>query len=183
MTLADLTRLEGSLVRLRPLASPDAAPLAAYRAHPDVLRYQSWDGYNLAQALALVDEMARSRPGIPDEWHQWAIEERATGTLAGDFGLRTFDDGRQGEIGFTLAPGAQGRGLATEAARLALRTAFGPLGFHRVIANIDPLNVPAVALLGRLGFRYEGRSRESVFVHGAWADDDHYALLTSEWRG
>ena len=182
MTPADQTRLEGSLVLLRPLAFADAAPLAAYRGHPDVLRYQSWDSYDLAHARGLVEAMADSRPGILEAWHQWAIEERATGMLAGDFGLRTFDDGRQGEIGFTLAPGAQGRGLATEAAQLVLRAAFGALGFHRVIANIDPLNAPAAALLGRLGFRYEGRSRESLFVHGGWADDDHYALLASEWR-
>jgi RimJ/RimL family protein N-acetyltransferase len=182
MSPADLTRLVGSLVLLRPLVLADVAPLAAYRGHPDVLRYQSWEGYDEAQALVLVEAMTDSRPGIPGEWHQWAIEERTTGLLAGDFGLRTFDDGRQGEIGFTLAPGAQGRGLGTEAARLVLRAAFAELGFHRVVANIDPLNAPAAALLGRLEFRYEGRSRESVFVHGAWADDDHYALLASEWR-
>lgn len=177
-----MTRLEGFRVLLRPLAPSDLARLVSYRSDPEVARYQAWDRYDAAAATALIAEMAESTPGRPGRWHQWGIEEIATGLLVGDCGLFTQEDGAQGEIGFTLAPGAQGRGLATEAVTLVLGAAFGPLGFHRVVANTDPLNTRSAALLTRLGFRREGRSIESVRIRGAWVDDEHFALLAREWR-
>jgi len=177
-----LTLLEGLRVRLRPLALEDLDRLVAYRGDPDVARYQAWDSYDAAAASALIAEMADSAPGRPGRWHQWGIEEIATGLLVGDCGLFTQEDGAQGEIGFTLAPEAQGRGLATEAVTLVLAAAFGALGFHRVVANTDPANARSAALLARLGFRHEGRSIESVRIRGAWVDDEHFALLAREWQ-
>ena len=37
------------------------------------------------------------------------------------------------------------------------------------------------ALLRSLGFRREGRFRQSFWCNGRWLDDDYYALLASEW--
>jgi len=59
--------------------------------------------------------------------------------------------------------------------------AFGELRFHRVIAAIDPSNAAAASLLTRLGFRREGLEKASVFVHGAWADDERWGLLAEEF--
>src|SRR5262249_60478997 len=101
--------------------------------------------------------------------------------LVGDIGLRTFDSARQGEIGFTLAPAARGQGIAFEACSLVLTLAFEDLGFHRVVAGVDPANEAAQALLARLGFRREGLERASVWVGGAWVDDERWALLSSEF--
>jgi aminoglycoside 6'-N-acetyltransferase len=156
-------------VRLRPLTPSDIPALVAYRNDPVVVRFQSWGSYTLEDARALVAAMASSRPGIDGEWHQWGIESE--GALVGDIGLRT--DGREGEIGFTLAPAARGRGLAFAAARQVLACAFGELGFERVIARIDPANAAAAALLGRLGFRREGATAN---------DDERWVLGAAEFR-
>ena len=180
--MTSLTRLAGARVRLRPLAPTDLDRLAAYRSDPEVARHQAWDSYDATAASALITEMADSTPGCPGHWHQWGIEEITSAQLVGDCGLFTREDGAQGEIGFTLAPDAQGRGLATEAVSLVLQAAFGPLGFHRVVANTDPSNTRSAALLTRLGFRHEGRSIESVRIRGEWVDDEHFALLAREWR-
>ena len=180
--MTGLTLLEGPRVRLRPFAPTDLDRLVAYRSDPEVARYQAWDSYDAAAAAALITEMADSTPGRPGHWHQWGIEEIASGQLVGDCGLFTQEDRAQGEIGFTLAPEAQGRGLATEAVSLMLSAAFGLLGFHRVVANTDPANARSAALLGRLGFRHEGRSIESARIRGEWVDDEHFALLAREWR-
>lgn len=148
----------------------------AYRNDPVVARFQSWSSFSEADARALVS--AVSQPGV-DGWHQWAL---ALGDeLIGDVGLRTFDGARQGEIGFTLAPAFRGHGYAYEACSLVLAFAFSSLGFHRVVAGIDPLNDAARAVLVRLGFRREGLERSSVFVHGAWVDDERWAILSEEF--
>jgi RimJ/RimL family protein N-acetyltransferase len=174
-----VTTLVGSRVSLRPLTADDVPALVAYRNDPLVVRFQSWSTYSEEAARELVAAMAESLPGVDGEWHQWAIS--SNGLLVGDIGLRTFDDARQGEIGVTLAPSARGRGLATEAVRLVLGCAFGPLGFHRVVAGSDPANAAVAALLTRVGFRREGLERASVFVHGEWADDERWALLAEDW--
>ena len=158
---------------LRPLSLSDVEALVAYRNDPVVIRFQSWSSYSVEEARALVT-------AVDGEWRQWGIE--VEGELVGDIGLRTFDQARQGEIGFTLAPAARGKGYAFEACSLVLAHAFGERRFHRVIAAIDPANVAAAALLQRLGFRREGLEKASVFLHGAWVDDERWAILAEEFR-
>ncbi|MBD4819353.1 GNAT family N-acetyltransferase, partial [Xanthomonas citri pv. citri] len=60
----------------------------------------------------------------------WAVIERASGELVGDAGLEVTDQGV--ELGYTLARGRWGRGLATEAGRLCVEAADGPLGLRRL---------------------------------------------------
>ena len=39
----------------------------------------------------------------------------------------------------------------SEGVRLVLRQAFGPIGLHRVEANVQPENTRSIALVERLG--------------------------------
>jgi RimJ/RimL family protein N-acetyltransferase len=57
------------------------------------------------------------------------------------------------EVGWRLARGAWGRGLATEGARAAVAEAFGPLGLARVIAIVEPGNARSLRVAARLGMR------------------------------
>jgi ribosomal-protein-alanine N-acetyltransferase len=74
------------------------------------------------------------------------------------------------------------RGYMTEGVGLVLRQAFGPLGLHRVEANIQPRNAASTALVRKLGFRLEGRSPRYLKIGGRWRDHDRWALLAEEWR-
>lgn len=82
--------------------------------------------------------------------------------------------GYHGMLGFT------GRGLMTEAVWLAVAHAFGPLGLHRVEANIQPANTRSIALVKRLGFRLEGFSPRYLRIDGDWRDHERWALLADE---
>ena len=86
-------------------------------------------------------------------------------------------------MGFTLAPAHQGKGYATEALRGLLGYAFGTLGLHRTIAVTDALNLPAAALLERVGMRREAHFHENVFFKGAWGSEFVFAMLEHEWPG
>ena len=83
----------------------------------------------------------------------------------------------------TVAPSHQRRGFATEAVTALLDHLFGRLQKHRVLASVDPRNLPSVALFQRVGMRREAHFRQSVWFKGAWADDLVFALLQSEWMG
>jgi len=71
----------------------------------------------------------------------------------------------------------------TEALALALAVAFGRLRLHRVEANIQPGNIPSLALVRRAGFRREGLSRRYLRIARRWRDHERWALLAEDWRG
>jgi ribosomal-protein-alanine N-acetyltransferase len=61
------------------------------------------------------------------------------------------------EIGWRIATRVQRRGIAEEAARIALAHAFGPAGLDRVFAFTPPANEPSWRLMEKLGMRPAGR--------------------------
>lgn len=159
----------------------DAAELAAYRSDPDVARYQSWAApYPLEEA----ERALAANPGgwpAPGGWVQLAV--RQDGVLRGDVAIHVLDDPITPdtvELGVTLAPGAQGRGIATEAVRAVLTACFTG-GVHRVIALTDVRNRPIAKLLTRIGMRREGRLVEAEWWKGEWTSIDTWALLAAEW--
>jgi len=163
---------------LRELSVSDVDRLRAYRSDPRVSKYQSWvpDTFGIQQ-LACMD------PGAPGTWYQAGISLRTTGELIGDCGIHTMDDPRLAEVGITLAPEFQGRGLATEALRSIIDFLFGELRMHRISASVDPRNLASMRLMQRSGFRQEGHLLESIWSNGEWVDDAIFAILASEWRG
>jgi len=73
------------------------------------------------------------------------------------------------------------RGYMTEGLRLVLAEAFGPLGLHRVEANIQPDNVASKRLVRRLGFLREGLSPRYLKIAGRWRDHERWAITREEW--
>ena len=86
-------------------------------------------------------------------------------------------------LGYWIAAERAGQGFMTEGLSLAVRHAFGPLGLHRLEANIQPNNTPSIALVKRLGFELEGYSPRYLKIRGRWRDHERWALLAERWRG
>lgn len=168
---------------LRKIRLADTEALFRYRTDPQVSRYQNWKPLTIEDARQFVETFTSVEPDTPGSWFQLAITLRETGDLIGDCGLHfTAEETRQAEIGITLAPAYQGKGYASEALTAALDYLFITLRKHRVVASVDPGNLPSIALLERLGMRKEAHFRESLWFKGAWADDIIYAILEREWR-
>jgi [ribosomal protein S5]-alanine N-acetyltransferase len=77
------------------------------------------------------------------------------GTPIGMCGLikrKTLDDV---DIGFAFLPSGRGQGYAEEAARASLQYGKDVLGKSRVVAIVLPTNLPSVALLEKIGLRFE----------------------------
>jgi RimJ/RimL family protein N-acetyltransferase len=167
---------------LRRLCSEDAGPIAAYRSLPEVARFQSWATFAPADAAQLIAEQAAILPDMPGTWLQLALVHLESATVIGDCGIHfRADDHRQVELGITLNPSFQGRGLAAEALSRIMRYVFEQLDKHRVSAVIDVENLAAARLLHRLGFRQEAHFIDHVWFKGAWGSEYLFALLRREW--
>lgn len=83
--------------------------------------------------------------------------------------------------GYWMSSAYEGKGLMAEGLGLALDFAFINLKLHRVEANIIPRNARSIALVERLGFRFEGVATQLVRINGVWEDHGRYAMLADEW--
>ena len=181
--MSEAFELRSPRLLLRPLRLDDAAPIAAYRSLPEVARFQSWGSFELADAARLIAEQAEVIPNTPGTWLQLALDHTEFAVVVGDCGIHIRDDdSRQVELGITVAPAHQGRGLAAEAMSCVLQYVFDQLGKHRVSAVTDAKNHAAARLLRRLGFRQEAHYVEHVWFKGAWGDEYSFALLRREWQ-
>lgn len=183
--MAPVTRFAPRLTSrlcLRDFTAADVARFAGYRAEPEVARYQSWSDFALEDAEAFLRQQSTAEFGRSGTWYQVAIADRASDVLLGDLALHFLaSDARQFELGFTLSPAAQGRGIASEAVRSILDLLFAERGMHRAIAVVDARNAAAAQLLRAVGFRQEAHHRQNIFFKGAWGDEWVFAMLAEEW--
>jgi len=142
---------------MREWRDSDREPYAALNADPEVMRFIG-DGTPLSRAQS--DELLTR---IAGHWRSrgfglWCVAERAAPeTCLGFAGLAVPSFLPEVmpavEVGWRLARGAWGRGLATEAAGAALVEAFGPLGLASVLSIIAEGNARSVRVADRLGMR------------------------------
>jgi ribosomal-protein-alanine N-acetyltransferase len=85
-----------------------------------------------------------------------------------------------GHLGYWVDSAVAGRGVASLAVALVCDHAFGPVGLHRLQADIRPENRSSRRLVERLGFRQEGLFRSYLDIDGAWRDHLGYALLAED---
>ncbi|MFD7866660.1 GNAT family N-acetyltransferase [Streptomyces sp. NPDC057682] len=177
---------EGPRTGIRPFTYADAEEFTA-RVRDSRDTHRPWlfppDGPEAYAAYArpLIEDPTRAgflvcerrgEPGGP-----------ADGPIAGFININNIVTGgfRCGALGYGGFAHAAGRGLMSEALGLVLGHAFGPLGLHRLEANIQPANTRSIALVRRAGFRLEGFSPDFLFVDGAWRDHERWAI-TAEMR-
>lgn len=86
---------------------------------------------------------------------RWKLLAKPAGEMIGFCGVGFWGDAKDLEIGWWLARQYWGRGLATEAARTALRDAFERAGLDRIISIARPANTASTRIMEKLGLTLE----------------------------
>ncbi|MFC9028640.1 GNAT family N-acetyltransferase [Streptomyces arboris] len=173
--------VEGPRTALRRFTEADAAEFTA-RARESRAHHRPWlfppertDTY-----AAYADTLARdpAREGFLVCERGESGEGGPGGAIAGFININNIVLGgfRSGTLGYGAFAHAAGRGLMGEALGLVMDLAFGPLGLHRLEANIQPGNAASIALVRRAGFRLEGFSPDFLHIDGAWRDHERWAI-------
>ncbi|MBO2445777.1 GNAT family N-acetyltransferase [Actinomadura barringtoniae] len=109
----------------------------------------------------------------------WAGAILVDGEIAGRITLNNILRGplQSCFVGYWVAQEQAGKGVGSEALRLALDLAFGELGLHRVEAFTRVDNEASQAVLRRNGFEPIGVARRHIHVAGRWHDERLFERL------
>ena len=174
--------LVGERVRLRPHKSEDAsAAFELIAGRDEILRWLVWDGPTSAEELGeYYGRWAVECDGGSDL--RLAIEERASGALAGSLAVRFAGHPGQGDVGYWVGLPFQRRGLGREALELCAHLAFRHLASSSLYAWVFVGNAASRAVLERTGFTLSRTVPGRILKRGARVDEWHFVLLASEWR-
>jgi RimJ/RimL family protein N-acetyltransferase len=148
----DARPIETERLVLRRSVPEDAATISAYRSDPNVNRQQGWERTDVDAVRADIVEMSRRSPGEPGGWVQFTVLDREGGAIVGDVGLALAEPETDViKVGYTIAPGFQGSGFATEAIRALVDYAFDTLGAEAVRAHASAANAPSIRVAEKVG--------------------------------
>lgn len=186
-------RLSHGPVTLRPLRRRDEADWARIRQRSPAW-FRPWDssrpptsaepGMDFARMVRTFSLRARRGQMLP-----WAVEYTApdarSGVFAGQVTVSGITRGSAcwAQVGYWVDPAWAGRGIIPTAVALACDHCFGVLRLHRIEIAIRPENTNSLAVVRKLGFRYEGRRENYMHVDGAWRDHDMFVLTAEEVPG
>jgi RimJ/RimL family protein N-acetyltransferase len=164
---ADIPVLETQHLRLRAPALTDFADSLALWSDPTVTRFITGKPQGKQEVWARLQRYVGHWLTIG--FGYWTIESTDTGGYLGEVG---FSDPRRDitpsfdgvpEMGWALAPLAQGKGLASEAAGAALAWRDVHVAHPQTICLIAPENTVSLRLAEKLGF---GDAIEAVYNSG-----------------
>jgi RimJ/RimL family protein N-acetyltransferase len=167
---------------LRRFEASDLDAFHAYHSLPETARFLPGEAKSYTKSMESVGRYANFVFEKEGDWVALAIEAADSPGLLGEVVLKWLPGRGQAEIGWSLAPAARGRGIASEAAGALLKLGFEDLHFHRIDAKLDALNTASAALCERLGMRLESRQVDKWHYKGQWATEVVYALLAEEWK-
>lgn len=158
MTSASLPVLETARLTLRPQRLEDFASVAAIWSAPEVYRHI------LGRPSTHQESWFRLLRNV-GHWHlmgfgYWAVVDRTDGAYLGEVGFanqeRAITPSLAGiaEAGWTLAPAAHGRGIATEALTEALRWADEVQRWERTACIISGENTASLRVADKTGYRH-----------------------------
>lgn len=115
----------------------------------------------------------------------WVVADAGTDLLIGSVSLMDLASGSGPEVGYWAHPDARGRGLLTQAVRLAVRQAFAPvaeggLGFGKLRLESALGNTASRRVAEKTGFSEVGLQRAAIICRDGLHDAMRYVLLVSD---
>lgn len=169
----------GNLVRLRPIEARDADAMFDLVSDMEAMRRIGVTTSLTRDAVAEWASVVADVSGRVD----FAITAPDDDEFLGEAVLYNLDQGsRSAKLRVLMRKTHRNERMEGEAARLILAEAFGTLQLHRVSAEPLAIDERGLRIVRFIGFRDEGRLKESDRVGDTWVDRFLFAALEGEVR-
>jgi [ribosomal protein S5]-alanine N-acetyltransferase len=170
-------------LRLREITLSDAAAILAIHSDSELMKWFGIDPLvDLTAAEKLIASFSKLRES-PILGIRWAIELNDREGLAGTCGFFGWNQSwRKCSIGYVLTENAVGYGYMSEALRAAIQWGWSEMNLNRIEAQVHQDNRASIKSLERLGFNFEGVSRQVGYWGGKHHDLRQYSLLRQDWK-
>lgn len=150
--------------------------------NPKVAFYTTWDTHenrSITQNYVswLINQYSKS------DFYCWGIEYK--GDLVGEISVvEKIDYYDSCEIGYVLSEKYWGKGIMTEACRCVLNYLFETIGYRKITASCDEMNIGSSKVLENVGMTLEGNLRQHIIrKDGTYGNSKVYGMLSSEFSG
>jgi len=168
----------------------------------EIRKWELSDAADLAAALSNQKVQDNLRDGLPypyteqdaadyisamrsaDENETFAFAITADHKVIGSIGIfRQGNIHRQtAELGYYIAEEYWGRGIMTQAVKLACAWVFDRSDILRIYAEPFSYNIASCRVLEKAGFQYEGTLRQNAVKNGRVLDMKMYSLLRADTK-
>jgi RimJ/RimL family protein N-acetyltransferase len=181
----EILNLKGKFVTLSPLViERDIDALyAASHGSPENEAVWNYLFYGPFDAPSAMKDWMETNLVSKSDPLTWTVFEKSGNIQVGIVALMAIapDHGRAeiGHVWFT--PAVQKSKVNTESQFLLLQHLFDDHSYRRVEWKCNSLNHASRTTAARMGFIYEGRFRQHMFVRGKNRDTDWFAMTDKEW--
>jgi RimJ/RimL family protein N-acetyltransferase len=179
--------LSDGVVLLREPGPGDGEAIIAGATTPDVVRYTLVPSPYGPEDLETILRIAREGWAAATDAVYAVCDAERPGELLGLLGLHgvdlTGEPGGRAEIGYWMRPEGRGRGLMTQAVRLASAWAFEELGLAVVTWYAVVGNEPSLRVAQAAGYTVEGTLRRGAKHRGTRVDTWVASLLPEDLEG
>ena len=172
----DTPILYGEKIYLRRLTEEDASEVyVSWMNDPGVNQYLESRFYT--QTIESTKAFIRSVTN--DNNYQFGIFVKETGKHIGNIKIGNINQyHKYADIGFLIGDkNFWGKGIATEAIKLATDFAFKTLGLHKLWGGAYSPNVGSIKAFMKNGYQQEGIKRSQYLCHGEYVDDIMYGKV------
>lgn len=159
-------------ITLRTLTSTDINDFMVWATDDEVTKNMMWNSYtNRSEAEAFFKDVVDKHP-----WFKAiCFDGKVIGSITLDKGKGTHSC--KAELGYVIARKFWGKGLGTQAIKLAIEMGFKELNVERIEAYVDPSNVASQRVLEKSGFTKEGLLKNFVIQKGFVKDRFIYSYI------
>lgn len=175
--------LKGASICLRPHGIGDLDPLfaAVRESVAEISPWLPWchPAFSKEELAAFIEA---SRKGWAERsQYQFAIIDAGSGATLGGISLtHIVKANRLANMGYWVRTSATGRGVASEAVRLAASYGFRELNLSRIEIAAIPQNIASRRVAERAGARFEAVVRNRLVMHGKAYDAALYSLVPGD---
>lgn len=174
--------METSRLLLRPLNEGDVDAVFEYCSDPEMATFTTWQPHQTKQDSVALVEYARGnyKRGL-SEPYGIAFKNnpsKIVGTVGWFWNTKLH---KSIEIAYALARPFWGQGLMVEAAKGLINEALNKNDIHRISSRCISENKASQRVMEKLGMRFEGTLRQSMFVKGKFVDITHLSMTRQDW--